>query len=117
MNRDRNRIKKYVLSRSKGLSKAESARAAGYTESTAVHATSQIEKTKEFSALAKRYFKDELLEQITLKEIATNLKDNITQDKDRGARNQAIKLALEKIEPTDKPEDDENQKVLVVLRG
>lgn len=102
---------KYYLARKKGLNKTESKTLAGYAPSTL---PSTIENTIEYQKI-QRFFKDELLEQISMREIATALKNNIVQDTDRGAKNQAIKIALDKLEP-DQVKDDKDQQVVVVLR-
>lgn len=108
---------KYYQAKKLGKSKKESALVAGYSPSTAIQPTA-IERTKDYQ-LIESHFKDSLTAKISLDEIADALIDNIKQPEsqtiDRGARNKAIELALNKIEP-DKIKDDQDDKVLIVLR-
>lgn len=101
---------KYLIKRAQGLNKSDSARAIGLDPRD----TTRLEKSKTFEVLQKTYFRDELLQKIALADIAQALAENITQDKDRGARNTAINIALERIEPETNPIEEE--RVLVVLR-
>jgi len=104
---------KYIIARAGGKNKGESALEAGYADT--VH-TGRIEKSKTYLALEKKYFKDTLEGQITLEEVATELIKNIKQDSERGAKNKAIEIALSKLEPEERQEDDD-EKVLVILKG
>jgi len=107
------KIGKYFVARQKkGLNKSESQILAGFADNK--HAT-RIEATKEYQEI-KEYYKDSLLNHISMDDIAMYHAENITQDKDRGARNKAIEMALSKIEPEDKG-SGEDEKVMVILRG
>lgn len=108
------RAGKYLVARSKGLPKAESARVAGYTENTALHNTDKIEATQVYQALDKKFFRDELSAQITMQEIGEELVKNIKQDMNLGAKNQAIQMALDKLEPDDVGGESDD-KILVIL--
>ena len=55
------------------------------------HNSGQIEKTKSFQE-AEKQFKDELLTPVKL---ATELNKNIVQDKDKGAKNVAIRMGID----------------------
>jgi len=103
---------RYFLARQAGNNQADSLKAAGYGVSNSQ--PGYIEKSEAYREV-KEYFKDHLLNQISLNDIAKELIKNIEQDKDKGAKNTAIKLALDKIEPQDTSIDNED-KVLVVLR-
>lgn len=103
---------KYLVHRKMGKNKTESAILAGYPDGTNV---SKIEKSQTFQQLEQKFFKDEIAEQITLKAIAFELIKNIEQDEDKGAKNNAIKIALDKMEPEEKGEK-ENDTLIVVLR-
>lgn len=92
--------------------KKEAALKAGYSLATATQ-ISPIEQSQDYQ-LIERHFKDELLSKITISEIADELTKNIRQDVQLGAKNEAIKLALERIEPDVIPED--NETVLIVLK-
>jgi hypothetical protein len=109
---------KYFMARQKGKSKKESALVAGFPESTAAHNTDKIEQSVTFNELTVRY-KDKLLEKITLDQIAEAHADNILQTGqeriDRAARNTAIAMAKDAIEPKDTLPHDEGDKVLIVL--
>lgn len=102
---------KYFLERKKGKTKKDSALAAGYAD--AAH-TSVIEATATYKEIVKSY-KDELLSVISLQEVAEAHADNIRQDKDRGARNKAIEMAYQKIEPEQK-DSQEDDRLIVILR-
>jgi len=108
------KVGKYYLAKKSGKSKKEAQIVAGY--STPTHATS-IEKSDTYQAI-ERYFKSELLSQITMSEIAEALVDNIKQTGeekiDRGARNKAIEIALEKIEGDGQASESED--IIVVLK-
>ena len=60
--------------------------------------TTQIERTKSFRE-AQKQFKDNLLTPV---KIAKELNKNIVQDKDKGAKNTAIKLGMDVLEITPK---------------
>jgi len=93
--------------------KKEAALKAGYSMAVAVKPSQAIEQTQDYQ-LIERHFKDELLGKITISEIADELTKNIRQDTQLGAKNEAIRIALNKIEPDDIPTDTEN--VLIVLK-
>lgn len=106
---------KYFIAKKRGMNKKNAAIAAGYNPTH----TTAIEQTKTYQEIEKKY-KDVLLEKITMDEIASAHADNITQagatSVDRGARNVAIKMAKDWIEPDDTAGDSDD-KILVVLRG
>lgn len=106
------RIKKYFIERKKGKTKAEASLSAGYADDKHAY---RIERTKGYQKLDK-YYKDVLLEQISMKEIAQINVRNMKQERDISGSNAAMKLALEKIEQGgDLNTDDE--RVVVVLRS
>ena len=102
---------KYFLERKKGKTKKESALSAGYADG---QHTSLIENTVTYKEIVRSY-KDELLDVISLREIAEAHVDNIKQDKDRGARNKAIEMAYTKLEPEQK-DSREDDRLVVILR-
>lgn len=104
---------KYFLAKRAGKTKKESAVVAGYTDH---NNTSHIEETKTYQAIEKKYYKDVLLQNITLEEIAIAHAQNITQKGDRGARNKAIEMAVGRIEPQNEPKEDYD-KLIVVLKS
>jgi len=89
------RIGKYFIARNQGKTKTEASITAGYPSPT--HST-RIEQTRTYQAI-KQYYRDELLRQITLQDIAKEQIKNILQDSDRSAKNKAIEMALNRIEP------------------
>lgn len=107
------RIGKYYINRQKGMNKKESQLAAGFADP--MHPT-RIEATKTYKAIEQRYYKDELLKQISLTDIATEQIKNIMQDNDRGAKNKAIEMALDRIEPESGGAEIE-EKVVILLKG
>lgn len=110
------RTGKYLIARHKGLNKVESAIVAGYGETMGRHNANKIEGSQIYKALEKKYFADELTEQITLQEIGAELVKNIKQDLNLGAKNTAIEIALSKLEPEDNHLNDNDERVLVILK-
>ena len=104
------KVGKYFTAKKLGKTKTEASIVAGYADP---NHTTRIEKTKAYQTI-ERYYKHELLNQISLKEIAEINARNMRQERDIGGSNTAIKLALEKLEPENIPED-RNEKVIVVL--
>ena len=110
------KVGKYFLAVRKGKTKTEAAISAGYADTN--HMT-QIERTKDFQALQTK-FGTSLIQKITIDEINDALVDNIKQEGqdrvDRNARNRAIEIAKEMIEPSNSFGGDESEsKVLIVL--
>lgn len=106
------KIGKYFLATRAGETKQEAQRIAGYSSDTN---SATIEKSKTFQAIT-TFFKDEMMQQSSMKELASELLKNIRQDSDRGAKNTAIKIALDKIEGNNTSIDVEAEKCLIVLR-
>ena len=94
---------KYLVAKMQGKNKTEAALTAGYPDG---NHTTRIEATKTYQAIAQTYYKDELLKRISLGQIADEQIKNIIQDNDRGAKNKAIEMAINRIEPQDMPTDD-----------
>lgn len=107
---------KYLVERHKGKTKRAAAIQAGYSKSIATHAPHNIENTIVYQELERKFFKDELIAQTTLKELGEVLMRNIKQKDNIAASNQAIQIALNKLEPEENTLDDSASKVLVVLR-
>ena len=108
------KVGKYAVNRNKGLTKKESAIRAGYSPSMANHGTKQIENTAMYQEIERVFFKDELLKQTDLQEIGAELLKNVRQDSDKGAKNNAIRIALDKLEPEEKQKGDD-ERVFVLL--
>ncbi len=102
---------KYFLALQKGSTKKEAALTVGIDPRN----VNKLEDTQMYQAIEKKYFKDELLDQITLTGLAQELLKNIVQDTDRGAKNKAIEIALSKLEPEKAPKDAD-EKVLIVIQ-
>lgn len=109
------KVGRYFMAVQKGKTKREAAIVAGYAD---VSHTTQIERTSEFQAL-QEHFGVNLQKHITVNEINGYLADNIRQEGqeriDRNARNKAIEIAKDMIEPDNKTIDDGGDKVLIVL--
>lgn len=103
------RIIKYKKARLEGKSKEDSKRVAGYAPSTK---TTTIEKSDTYKRLT---IKDALLQHTTYNELAKEHMKNILQDEDKGAKNKAIEMAYNRIEPTNTPQEEE-ERVIIVLR-
>lgn len=106
---------KYFLARRAGKNKKEAAIEAGYNPTH----TTEIEASKTYQAIEKKYYKDILLQKLSMEQIAEAHADNILQNGeeklDRAARNKAIEIALDKIEPEEAP-DDSSEAVVFVLK-
>lgn len=106
------RAGKYLIARTKTKTKKEALELAGINPS----AQSTIENSPTYKALEEKYFKGAMLEEISIQQIAKELTKNITQDEDRGAKNKAIEIALNRIEP-DKITEKDDEQVIVILKG
>ena len=104
---------KYAVAVHEGKTKREAMRIAGYGKTNALK---QIEQQPAYIE-AQKYFADEFKAKMTIGEVADALIDNIKQEgetrKDRGARNRAIEIVLDRVEPVQKETTEE--RVLVVL--
>lgn len=85
---------KLFLQQQSGKSDSESARAIGITPES----VPMLESTSTYKACVSS-FKDALLNITTPSKLANELLKNIEQDADKGAKNNAIKIAMDKIEP------------------
>lgn len=101
----------FVASRVKGLSPSKAARVAGIRVSN----TTNYRNTETYQALEERY-KDKLLKHIGMDEVAKEHIKVIQQDKDQGAKLNAIKFYTERVEPEIK-EDRDDERMIVVLRA
>lgn len=104
--------KYFVKHRLEGKTKTIAAKEAGISD---VRNVTNIERTDTFKALEAKYA-DYLNEQIGMDEVAAEHIKNIKQDQDKGAKNAAIKMFLERVEP-EALKRDEDEKMIVVLRG
>ncbi len=100
---------KLFLAQQKGLTDTEASKVAGISPNN----VPELEATKTYLAITKK-FADTLLDKITMSEIAEAIKDNIKQSEDKGAKNNAVKIALDKIEPDNLPQTA--QQVNIVLK-
>ena len=100
---------KLFLAQQSGLTDSEASRKIGISEKN----VPQMEATKTYQAIQSS-FKDAIIEKITISDLAIQLLKNIKQDSDKGAKNNAIKIALDKIEPDNAPQTA--QQVNIVLK-
>jgi hypothetical protein len=103
---------KYFTAKMRGMNKSNAALAAGYPDG---HHTSRIEATKAYQ-VTETHYKDELLKRMPIGQLADEHVKNILQDQDKGAKNKAIDMALNKIEPQGTTYNDEDDRVVVVLK-
>lgn len=103
---------KYWLARQKGKGKTEAAKELGINPRNVSH----IEASQNFQALEKSSYKEEIIKHITLAQIAEEHIKVIRQDKDLGAKNTAIKIAVDRINPENEPIGD-YEKVIVILKS
>lgn len=94
-----------------GKSPKEAAKVVGIDPKNVGH----MMRTEAYQALERSSYKEELIKHITLAQIAEEHMKVMTQDKDLGAKNTAIKMALEKIEPENAPQQDQ-EKIIVFLK-
>ena len=104
-------IGRYFLAKQKTKTKKEAAIMVGASPNH----VSNVEATKTYRAI-EEYYKDKLLNVISLADIASEHKKNILQDQDKGAKNKAIEMAVDKIEGN-VLKDDSDDRVIVVLRS
>jgi hypothetical protein len=104
------RVVKYVKGVRSGLTKKESAIRAGFPDASNI---SKLEKTEAFMEV-ERHYRDALLDKITLDDVAEEHIKNIKQDEDRGAKNKAIEMYYNKVEP-EKVSENKEDRVMVVL--
>ena len=103
---------KYFIARKiKGLPRAQAAQEAGLTD---IRNTGHTMQTKVYQELERRY-KDFVLDEIGMDEVAKEHVKNIRQDEDKGAKNKAIQMFIERLE--EKQEEKDDDKLLVVLKG
>ena len=107
------KIGKYYKARKEGKTQMESQQQAGFGNGKA---GTRIEASKTYQELEKK-FKDCLLEQITMEDITKALVENIQQSKDKGAKNTAIKLAKDSIEPQGNMVLDEGEVNITISKG
>lgn len=105
------RVGKYFLAKQKGMTKKDAQIVAGFSD---VQHPDRIEKTQTYKAIEQVYYADELLKLISKEDIAKEQVKVIIQDRDLSAKNNAIKQALEKVEPEDQKAVED--RVVVVLR-
>lgn len=103
--------KYFVAHRIEGRNKVQATKVAGITDPRNAQ---NIEKTKTYQILDRKYA-EVLLERIPMEEVAEAHADNIRQKGDRGARNAAIKMLLDKVEP-EALQRDADEQVVVILR-
>lgn len=101
----------FVASRVKGMPVAKAARVAGISKTNTTNYTNM----HTFKALEEKY-KDKLLKHIGMDEVAAEHVKVIQQDKDQGAKLNAIKFYAERVEPEVKEERDD-ERMIVVLRA
>lgn len=96
------------VAQQKGMTDAEAARAVKIDPRN----VPQMERTSTYQACRARYG-DELRGLISLGEMAAEHIKNIKQDADKGAKNTAIKMAKEYIEPETEIRDQEMVNVII----
>jgi hypothetical protein len=109
------KVGKYFMAVKAGKTKKEAQVVAGYAMD---NKSTAIEATDTYKAL-QVHFADAFSKKMSMEEISDYLIDNIKQEGatriDRNARNGAIKIALDKLEPEGGNKSDGADKVLIVL--
>lgn len=91
------KVRKYFANRTRGDNKTVSAIKAGYSPRSAMTNTSHIETSPAYQA-CERWYKNVLLNYISLDDIAKTSARNIMQSSNYTASNQALQYALSKLE-------------------
>lgn len=103
---------KFLLARQKYKTKGEAALAVGIDPRN----VNKLENTQMYQAVEKKYFRDAIADVITLESVALELKKNIEQDNELGAKNKAIEIYLSKVEPDKVSDNSENERVFVIVK-
>lgn len=103
------KVLKYAQARASGIDKDKSKDIAGYSVNTSAHDVENLETYKVVT------IRDALLGQISIKDITAKHIENIVQDTDKNARNNAIKLAYDRIEPSNAIMED-TEKITITLK-
>lgn len=104
------RVVKYFKARRLGKNKSQALQIAGYKSNR--HAA-RLEQTKAYQSIT-NLFKELMLEETPLHELAQISARNARQTRDVGGSNAAVKMILDKLDDSDKPDTSE---VVVILRG
>jgi hypothetical protein len=91
---------KFAIAKQQGMTDANAARFAGLGSTDN---STKMKETQNYK-LCMETFKDAYLGQTTVERIVGLSIRNMEQDKDIGGSNAAIKIAMDKIEPEDKPQ-------------
>lgn len=104
--------KYFMAHRIDGMSKVDAARKAGMT--TAKN-TTNIEKTQTYQVLEAKYA-DKLESLMSLGDVAEEHAKIIKQDKDQGAKLNAIKYYKENVEPEERGPESDEDRLIVIFR-
>ena len=96
-----------------GLTKSEAVRKAGIST---VKNAYNIEATDTYQALELRYG-DKLEQILPMDQVTREHAKNILQDENLNAKNKAIEMYINSTKPEVEKEDNEDDKVIIVLRG
>lgn len=77
--------------------------------------STNVMKTRTYKDLELKYA-DVIQQQISKSDVIEELIKNVRQDKDKGAKNTALKMLMERVEP-EQQKRDEDEKMIVVLRA
>jgi hypothetical protein len=106
------KVAKYYFAKKTGMSQGKATVVAGYADPGM---STRIEQSKSYKALQK-YYRDELQDQISIKQIAGEHRKVIMQDEQLGPKIAAIKIAMDSIEPTPPAIENDDDRVYVVLK-
>ena len=103
--------KYFIAHHLEGKTKTQAVKEAGISD---IRNVGHIEKTKTYQRLARTYA-DVIDNQISMDETVAELIKNVRQDQDKGAKNNAIKMLMQRVEPEEQKKQEED-KLIVVLR-
>jgi len=112
INMDSKAAKYFKAHRLEGKTKTQAVKEAGISD---VRNVGNMEKTEIYERLEQKYA-DVLGHQMPKDEVAKELIKNIRQDSDKGAKNTAIKMLMDRVEP-EQQQKDEDEKMIVILRN
>jgi len=94
-----------------GKTKVQAIKVAGISN---VKNTTNIERTATYQALERKYAKV-LEDVISMDTVAAEHKKNILQDADKGAKNKAIQMFLDRVEPEAQQKEIDDQATVILL--
>jgi len=104
---------KYFFGHTKeGKTKTQAMIAAGFGSASNI---TNVEKTHTYQALKAKYA-DKIEQKISMDEVAEEHKKVILQERDLGAKNKAIQMYMERVDPVESEKGEDDDRMIIVLR-